>query len=126
MNATITMASVHCRAFSRTSLTPKGTSFGGDAFGAATGLVSSEVPSILELEVNECASTGGAQAKVDYHERRNGHPHGARRKPIPEPGLVPEFIKPNQGHNREHQCGNSRILPGRRENPPHDKPGVIQ
>src|SRR5579862_3798438 len=66
--STIAAPIASCRAFRRISLEPKGGGFGlvSCEIGSATAARGVTV-SMLELEVDECAAAGGAEAQVERH-----------------------------------------------------------
>src|SRR6185436_13686874 len=105
----------HWRAFSRTSFT-KGVSTVSVVFAWA----------MSELEIDERPAAGGAEAEIQDHGNRHADPDEAGLQDAAKMRLVEKFVEPDHEHQRQHQRGNLRVVPGRREDAADDEQRIIQ
>src|SRR5437660_2550026 len=117
VTATRTMpdTTAHCRAFNRTSLT-NGLSGVFDWFTSA----------ISKLEINERASAGCAETKIQNHENRHSDADDVGLENLPEARLVEELVEPGHGHQDEHERRHLRVAPGCREDAVHNQQRFVQ
>src|ERR1035437_909409 len=125
-SARMTNVTSHCRALSRTSFTPNGTSLPAGAGGTTGGLAASDGVSISELEVDERPSSGRTQAQVEYHAYCAADTDETALEKLAKSRFIQQFVHPYDGHQPKHQRRDVRILPGGGEGPPHDQQGITQ
>src|SRR5882724_9880834 len=113
--STMPNTTAQCRAFSRTSLT-NGLSGVFDGFTVA----------ISKLEIDERAAAGGTEAQIQNHRNRHSNPDNVGLENLPEARLIEKLVKPDDGHQDEHERRHLRVTPGCREDAVHDQQGFVQ
>src|SRR6266511_3323485 len=113
--STMPNTTAQCRAFSRTSLT-----------NGASGVFVWFTSAILELEIDECASAGGAEAQIQDHRSRHGNSDKVSLEKLSEARFVEELVEPDHGHQDEQERRHLRVLPGGREDAVHNQQRLVQ
>src|SRR5262249_28727998 len=122
----ISTAAIHCPEFSRTSLTPNGTSLQAASGPGAGALAVVVGASILKLEIDKSAPSGGTKAQIDDHCHSDADANQIGLQPLPEIGFIQQFVKPDHSDQQEHQGGDLRVPPDGSEDPAHNQKCIAE
>src|SRR5262245_57430616 len=81
---------------------------------------------ISELEVNECATLGREEAKVQDHERGAANTHEIGFEDLPEARVEQKLIQPDQARQEQHERGYLWRVPSPRDDASDNQRRVAQ